>query len=1049
MFKEVGNKIDLVKLEEGILKFWKDNKIFKKTLQKTKSGKKFVFYEGPPTANGAPGVHHVLSRVFKDIFPRYKTMKGYYVSRKAGWDTHGLPVELEVEKELNINSKREIEELGIEKFNKLCRESVMKYEESWKELTERIGFWLDMDNAYYTFKNEYIETVWWILKNIWDRKLLYEDYKVVPYCPRCGTALSSHEVALGYKEVEDLSIVVKFPLKNKENTYLLVWTTTPWTLISNIACAVSKKADYVEVTHKGSRLILAANLLNDVFPESESYKIVEKFKGKSLVGSYYAPIYDYADNGSDVYRVISGDFVSTKEGTGIVHIAPAFGEDDMNVGKKNNLPVVQMVDDRGKFKENVDMFAGLGVSEANPKIIEDLDKRAMLFSIKKMLHSYPFCWRCESRLMYYARKSWYIKTSSIKKNLINSNKHVNWYPEHIKYGRFGNWLENNVDWALTRERYWGTPLPIWQDENGHKVCIGSIEELREKAINMPPNLDMHRPCVDKIIIKCDKCGQEMHRVSEVIDVWFDSGSMPFAQYHYPFENKDLFNESFPADFICEAIDQTRGWFYTMLTISTLLFNKSSYKNVLCLGLINDESGQKMSKSKGNVVQPWEVLNRQGADALRWYFFTSVSPWLPKNFSVKSVDEVIRKFILTLWNTYSFFVIYANIDNFNPENFDVDVNERCEIDRWIISELNRTIKKVNIFMDDFNTTDSGRAIQQFVDDLSNWYVRRSRRRFWKSEEDKDKISAYKTLYECLVAVSKLCAPYIPFMSEEIYKNLVGSTGKGEISVHLEKYPSGDKGLIDEDLSFKMSTARKVVSLGRAIRSKINIKTRQPLSCVKIFFSSDGKRSKSVRHFESVIAEELNVRKVELVKSLDDLVSYDIKPNLKLLGPKYGQLVPKIKSALQAENPVKVASKARNNKSINLIVDEKQIKLEPGEILVETKSMEGYGVESDGEFTVGLPTAISQELLEEGFCRELVHHIQILRKEAGFKIENTINTSIECSSDMKKVIEKYSDYIMKETLSKSLNFKFEDGMFVRELKINSLSVKIGIIVVGSIV
>ena len=1049
MFRKVDGRVDLVKSEEKILKFWKENRIFEKTLEKTEGGRNFVFYEGPPTANGVPGVHHVLSRVFKDIFPRYKTMKGYHVLRKGGWDTHGLPVELEIEKELNINSKKEIENIGIEKFNRLCKKSVMKYEEDWKKLTERIGFWLDMENAYFTFKNEYIESVWWILKCIWDKKLLYEDYKIVPYCPRCGTALSSHEVALGYREVKDYSIIAKFPLKNRKNTYMLVWTTTPWTLISNVACAVNKTSDYVEIVYEGSNLILAKNLLSVIFPERRSYKLVGEFKGSDLESSYYIPIYDYADSSSNAYRVISGDFVSTDEGTGIVHIAPAFGEDDMKVGKQNNLPVVQMVDEEGKFKVNVDKFAGLGVEEANPKIIEGLKGRGLLFSTDKVQHSYPFCWRCESRLIYYARKSWYIKTSSIKKNLIGSNSKVNWYPEHIKYGRFGKWLENNIDWALTRERYWGTPLPVWEDKNGHNICIGSIEELRKKAVNMPESLDLHRPYVDEIVIKCDICGQEMHRVSEVIDVWFDSGSMPFAQYHYPFENKELFNKNFPADFICEAIDQTRGWFYTMLTISTLLFNKSSYKNVLCLGLINDENGQKMSKSKGNVVKPWEILNKQGADALRWYFFTGVSPWLPKNFSVKAIDEVIRKFLLTLWNTYSFFVIYANIDSFNPRRHHIDVNERCEIDRWIISELNKTIKKVNELMDRFNVTDSGRLIQQFVDNLSNWYVRRNRRRFWKSEEDEDKISAYKTLYECLVTISKLCAPYIPFVSEEIYQNLVVSLGEGEESVHLEKYPTVDEDLIDEDLSFKMNVGRKIVSLGRAIRSKINIKTRQPLSSVKIFFSSDNKKSEAIRHFEPVIADELNVKKIELVKNLEDLVSYDIKPNLKLVGPKYGSLVPKIRSVLLSKNLVQTAIKVKNNKSINLIIDGKNVELKPDEILVEIRSKEGYGVESDGEFTVGIPTAVSGELLEEGFCRELVHQIQILRKKADFKIENTINTSIECESDRGMLIKKYRDYIMKETLSRSLSFTFEDGMFTEELKINDSNIKIGIIVVGSVV
>ncbi len=1048
MFKKVDSKVDLVKLEEKILDFWKSSNIFEKSLKKTEGKKKFVFYEGPPTANGAPGVHHVLSRVYKDIFPRYKTMKGYYVPRKAGWDTHGLPVELEVEKELNINSKKEIEEIGIEKFNQRCRRSVMRYEEDWKKLTERIGFWLDMDNAYFTFKNYYIETVWWILKTIWDKNLLYQDYKIVPYCPRCGTALSSHETALGYSEVEDFSVIVKFPYAKRDNTYFLVWTTTPWTLISNVAGAVNKASDYVEVEYKGENLILAKNLLTEVFGEDAGYKITASVKGSKLVSYRYKPLYDYADGNGNAFRIIGGDFVSDEEGSGIVHVAPAFGEDDMNVGRENNLPVVQMVDGEGKFKEKVEGFAGMGIEEANPRIIEDLKERGLLFSIKKVKHSYPFCWRCDSRLIYYAKKSWYIKTSKVKDDLLKSNEEVNWYPEYIKDGRFGNWLENNVDWALTRERYWGTPLPVWMDDDGHKICIGSIAELKEKAVNIPDELDLHRPYVDSIIIKCPQCGKDMKRVPEVIDVWFDSGSMPYAQFHYPFENEKLFKDNFPADFICEAIDQTRGWFYTLLAISTLLFKKSCYKNVLCLGLINDESGQKMSKSRGNVVNPWDVLNKQGADALRWYFFTGVSPWLSKNFSVKAIDEVVRKFILTLWNTYSFFVIYANIDNFNPYNHTLKAEDRFEIDRWIISELNRTVKKVNELMDDFNVTESGRLIQNFTDVLSNWYVRRSRRRFWKSEEDKDKISAYVTLYECLVTISRLCAPFIPFLSEEIYKNLTGSLDSGEESVHLESYPVADENLIDEDLSFKMETARKVVGLGRAVRSKVNIKIRQPVEKVLIYFDSDTRKKDAINHFEDVIMSELNVKEIEFAGELDELVSYDIKPNLSLLGKKYGSLVPKIREMLLSESPIRTVLKVKNDKNVSLVVDGKQIELLPEEVLVDIKSKEGFGVESDGEFTVGLPTGISEELLEEGFCRELVHQIQNLRKEAGFEIENTIDTAIGPGME-ENVLKKFKNYIMKETLSKSLGYNFTGDMFVKEIKVNDIKIKIGIKVVGSIV
>ena len=1045
MFKKVSGNVSFVKLEENILDFWKKENIFEKTLKATKNNKKFVFYEGPPTANGAPGVHHILSRVFKDIFPRYKTMKGFYVARKAGWDTHGLPVEIEVEKKLGINSKKEIEKIGVEKFNKLCRESVIKYEDDWKRMTERIAFWIDLDNAYYTFKNEYIESVWWVLKTIWDKKLLYEGHKIVPYCPRCGTTLSSHEVAQGYKEVEDQTLIVKFPLERQKDVYLLVWTTTPWTLISNAACAVNKNSSYIEVESGSEKYILNENLAASVFKDKE-FKVLKKFNGDELLGEKYIPVYDYSEGDINSFKIIHGDFVSTEEGTGIVHIAPAFGEDDMVVGRENGLPVIQMVDEEGNFKESVKNYGKMPISQANTLIIDELKERKLVFKIQKIAHPYPFCWRCDSRLIYYAKKSWYIKTSSIKEDIIKSNNAVNWYPEHIKKGRYGKWLENNVDWAITRERYWGTPLPIWEDKNGHKVCIGSLDELREKGKNVPEGLDLHKPYVDDIKLTCEICGEEMKRTPEVIDVWLDSGSMPYAQYHYPFENKELFEENFPADFICEAIDQTRGWFYTLMTISTLLFNKSCFKNVLCLGLINDEKGQKMSKSKGNIIKPWDILDKQGADALRWYMFTSVSPWLPKNFSIKGVDEVIRKFLLTLWNTYSFFIIYANIDDFNPLNHELPVKERYEIDRWIISELNITVKKVNELMDIYNVTDSGRLIGDFVDNLSNWYVRRSRRRFWKGEEDKDKISAYKTLYECLLTLSKLCAPYIPFLSEEIYKNLTGSIGNGFESVHLEKYPESENENIDNDLSFKMDIARKVVGLGRSVRSKVNIKIRQPLQNAFVYTGNDKEKINAIRHFEDIIAEELNVKKISFVENIEDLVSYNIKPNLKLLGSKFGALVPQIKIALTDENPIQIAIKVKNNKNITLSCNGKKIELLPEEVLVEAVDKEGMCVESDSEVTIGLEMEISKELQEEGFCRELIHYIQNIRKEADFEIENLIETHIICNEKNKMIIKENIDYIKKETLSLSLDFDLDNnGLFIRDIKIDSEEIKIGVRVI----
>ncbi len=1046
MFKKVDSSVDFPKLEKEIIKFWNRETIFEKSIEKTKGNKKFIFYEGPPTANGAPGVHHVLSRVFKDIFPRYKTMKGFHVPRKAGWDTHGLPVELEIEKKLNINSKIEIEKVGIKEFNRLCKESVMKYEADWKKMTERIGFWIDMDHAYFTFKNEYIETVWWILKTIWDRGLLYEGHKIVPYCPRCGTALSSHEVAQGYKEIEDYSVIVKFKLKDEDHTYLLVWTTTPWTLISNVAAAVDKKSDYIKARIGDDFYIINENLAREVFADQE-YVIIEKIKGQQLLHRSYAPLYDYAGSDSKAYKILEGDFVSTQEGTGIVHIAPAFGEDDMQVGIKNNLPIVQMVDGEGRFKKEVDKFADLEIDEANPKILADLKQRGLLFVQKKLTHSYPFCWRCEKRLIYFAKKSWYIRTTEIKEDLLASNEDVNWYPGHIKHGRYGKWLENNIDWALTRERYWGTPLPVWVDDNGHKICIGSIEELRQKAQSLPENIDLHRPYVDDIEILCEQCGEKMKRVSEVIDVWFDSGSMPYAQFHYPFENKELFEESFPADFICEAIDQTRGWFYTMMSISTMLFKKSSYKNVLCLGLINDELGQKMSKSKGNIIKPDDILETQGADALRWYLFTAVSPWLPKNFSIKGVEEVVRKFLLTLWNTYSFFVIYANIDNFNPLDHELQVEDRFEIDRWILSEMHKTIKKVNEYMDDFNVTDSGRLIQQFVDNLSNWYVRRSRRRFWKSEEDKDKISAYMTLYDCLLTLSKLAAPYIPFICESIYQNLSKGLSEPRQSVHLEEYPQAMEPYIDERLNFNMEVARKAVGLGRAIRSKTNIRIRQPLSTAKIYVLNEDVK-KAILYFKDIIIEELNIKEIEFSENIEEIVSFEIKPNLRLLGAKYKGVLPRIKQALAEKDPVEVAIGVQENKSVMLEIDKEEILILPEEILVEIATKGSISSESDGEVTMGLVTELSDELKQEGFCRELVHHIQNMRKEAGFEIENTIKASISCDRKLADVINHYMDYIKRETLSESLEFQSGQNTFSKKISIEGNALDIGVSVTGSI-
>lgn len=839
------------------MKFWKDKDTFKKSLEIRKGSPRFNFYEGPPTANGKPHAGHVLPRIYKDLFPRYKTMQGYYVPRKAGWDTHGLPVELEVEKELGINSKQEIEKYGIEEFNKKCRESVFRYEKEWRLFTERIGFWIDMDNPYITLSNDYIESVWWLLKKIWEKGLLYKGYKIVPWCPRCETALSDHEVAQGYKETEDPSIFVKFKIKNQDNTYFLAWTTTPWTLISNVALAVHPDEDYVKVKYNNEYYILAEKRLTYVFPEG-SYEIIERYKGKDLEKTYYEPLFNFLPIDKDSHYVVLGDFVTLEDGTGIVHIAPAFGDEDFQIGKKYDLPFLQPVDQNGKFIKEVEPWAGMFIKKADPLIIENLKNRNLLFKEEKYLHSYPFCWRCDTPLIYYARASWYIKTTAVKEELLRNNQKINWYPEHIKEGRFGNWLANNIDWSLSRERYWGTPLPIWICEScGHQECIGSYKEL---GITDTKNFDPHKPYIDKITLKCPKCGSTMYRVPEVIDCWFDSGAMPVAQWHYPFENEEEFKASFPADFICEAIDQTRGWFYSLLAISTLVFNEPAYKNVLVTELVLDEKGEKMSKHKGNVVDPWLILNKYGADALRWYIFTVSPPWVPLRFSPDAVNEALKKFLLTLWNTVSFFSIYAEIDGFDPTKNSIPLENLEDIsDRWIISRLNSLILKVKEDMDKFNATSAARSIQSFViDDLSNWYIRLNRERFWKSEKDNDKWSAYTTTYTVIKELTKLLAPFIPFTTEKIYQEIVRVAEKeAPESVHLCDYPQGETKYIDSVLEADMEIVRDIVTIGRMLRNQANIKIRQPLS--KIWINTKGNKE-NLEKLSKYIKQELNVNDI---------------------------------------------------------------------------------------------------------------------------------------------------------------------------------------------
>jgi len=839
------------------MKFWKDKDTFKKSLEIRKGSPRFNFYEGPPTANGKPHAGHVLPRIYKDLFPRYKTMQGYYVPRKAGWDTHGLPVELEVEKELGINSKQEIEKYGIEEFNKKCRESVFRYEKEWRLFTERIGFWIDMDNPYITLSNDYIESVWWLLKKIWEKGLLYKGYKIVPWCPRCETALSDHEVAQGYKETEDPSIFVKFKIKNQDNTYFLAWTTTPWTLISNVALAVHPDEDYVKVKYNNEYYILAEKRLTYVFPEG-SYEIIERYKGKDLEKTYYEPLFNFLPIDKDSHYVVLGEFVTLEDGTGIVHIAPAFGDEDFQIGKKYDLPFLQPVDQNGKFIKEVEPWAGIFIKKADPLIIENLKNRNLLFKEEKYLHSYPFCWRCDTPLIYYARASWYIKTTAVKEELLRNNQKINWYPEHIKEGRFGNWLANNIDWSLSRERYWGTPLPIWICEScGHQECIGSYKEL---GITDTKNFDPHKPYIDKITLKCPKCGSTMYRVPEVIDCWFDSGAMPVAQWHYPFENEEEFKASFPADFICEAIDQTRGWFYSLLAISTLVFNEPAYKNVLVTELVLDEKGEKMSKHKGNVVDPWLILNKYGADALRWYIFTVSPPWVPLRFSPDAVNEALKKFLLTLWNTVSFFSIYAEIDGFDPTKNSIPLENLEDIsDRWIISRLNSLILKVKEDMDKFNATSAARSIQSFViDDLSNWYIRLNRERFWKSEKDNDKWSAYTTTYTVIKELTKLLAPFIPFTTEKIYQEIVRVAEKeAPESVHLCDYPQEETKYIDSVLEADMEIVRDIVTIGRMLRNQANIKIRQPLS--KIWINTKGNKE-NLEKLSKYIKQELNVNDI---------------------------------------------------------------------------------------------------------------------------------------------------------------------------------------------
>lgn len=1019
MFNSVDSKVDFPELEEQVLELWKENRIFSKSLEIRKGEPRYIFYEGPPTANGLPGLHHVLARVFKDLFPRYKTMRGYLVDRRAGWDTHGLPVELEVEKELGLKSKREIEEFGIARFNDLCKESVFRYVEEWERMTERIGFWIDMDDPYVTLKNEYIESVWWILKQLWDKDLIYQGFKVVPYCPRCGTPLSDHEVALGYRQADDPSVFVRFPLRDEPDTYFLVWTTTPWTLPGNVALAVGEDLDYAIVRQDGERLILARDLVEEVI--QGDYEITHVVKGQEMVEErlHYRPLFTFLPPEKDAYYVVAGDFVSTEDGTGIVHIAPAFGAEDMEVGQTHDLPVFQTVNERGEFIDAVTPWRGLFVKQADPQIIEELENRGLLYGSGTYTHTYPFCWRCASPLLYYARPTWYIETSRVQDRLLANNQRINWVPEHIRDGRFGNWLENNVDWALGRERYWGTPLPAWVcQECGERKFIGSVQELEEGAGRPLNGLDLHRPYIDEVVLNCQSCGGEMHRVPELIDVWFDSGAMPVAQWHYPFENQELFDEQFPADFICEAVDQTRGWFYTLHAESTLLFDEPCFLNCVCLGLILDEAGEKMSKSRGNVVDPWSVLNTHGADALRWYLYTASQPGESRRFSVDLVGEVVRKFLLTLWNTYSFFVTYANIDQFDPTaTEEVPAAERPALDRWILSELHNLVRHVDEGLDNYDVTGSARPIQAFVDDLSNWYVRRSRRRFWKSEHDADKAAAYQTLYEVLVTLSKLLAPCMPFMSDAMYQNLVRSVDpNAPESVHLSDFPMFNPDLIDESLMFDTHLVMRVASLGHAARNKAQIKVRQPLA-VAIVQTRTPAEQAALEALAEQLEEELNVKELRFVSD-DGLVDYRVKPVHAKLGPKYGTLLPRLAEALAGLPADSVARSVQAGRPVELNLDGQVIELLPEEIQVSSVDKAGYAVAEEGGTVVAIETELTDELVREGLAREVVRRIQTLRKDAGFALDDRIRTHYQAGERLASVVAEHRAYITSETLSLEL-------------------------------
>ncbi len=1039
MYKKVElGKDGFVGMEHEVAEVWKEKDIIQKNFDMNKGKRYFTFYDGPPTANGMPHAGHILTRVMKDIVPRYKVMKGYRVIRKAGWDTHGLPVELEIEKKLGISGKEQIEEYGVENFVKECKESVFKYVHIWEEMTNKVGFWVDMKNPYITYDNKYIESVWWALKELWQKGLLYQGHKVMPYCPRCGTALSSHEVAQGYKDVNDLTATAKFKVVG-EDRYILAWTTTPWTLPSNLALCVNQKYDYVdakvnvgtEEEPKYEVLVLAKNLVEKVLKDKE-YEILKEYKGEELLGTKYEPLMPFAKVEGKAYVVIHGDYVTLDEGTGIVHIAPAYGADDSLVCQKNGIAFVNLVDKSGKFVDEVEPWKGRFVRDCNEDICKWLKERNKLFSKERHMHSYPHCWRCDTPLLYYPKDSWFVAMSKLRDELVENNSKVNWYPETIKTGRFGKFLENVIDWGISRDRYWGTPLPIWTCECGHRECIGSIEELKQKGIDVPEDIELHKPYIDAVKLRCPECGKEMTRAKEVIDCWFDSGSMPFAQWHYPFENEEMFKNNFPAQYISEAIDQTRGWFYTLTALGTALFGRTPFENCIVLGHVLDGKGQKMSKSKKNGVDPLVLLDTAGADATRWYFYTGSAPWISSRLSLENVEKSQRGFLSTLWNVYSFYVLYAEIDQFNPLNYS-DFKSDNIMDKWIISKLNTLVKEVDEKLDGYDITGAGNLIESFTDELSNWYVRRNRERFWVTELTNDKIGAYTTLYKVLVTLSKVIAPFVPFMADAIYQNLVAGLDKNAPeSVHLCYWPEYDEKVVDKKLEEEMDLAYNIVELGRSARNSANIKNRQPL--LKMLISVDT----LPEYYGNIIKEELNVKEVELGAEMSEYVNFDIKPNLPVLGKTYGKYIPKIKAEIAKINPLDLANKVKSGEGYVIMLDEDlELELNSENVLITMDGKEGYSFAGKGTIGVVLETTITEELRKEGILREVLSKVQTTRKDSGFEVMDNINIYVSGDEDVLSVIKANEKQIKNDTLA--LKVSYEENEKAQEVSINGQKIK----------